>query len=222
MKIVFFSSKKYDQTFFDQTNQNQYDFTYYPIRLNQETASLAKGFDVVCCFVNDQVDAPVLLKLKELHVKMVALRCAGFNNVDLPAAKTNGIAICRVPEYSPYAVAEHTCALILDLNRNIHRAHSRIRENDYSLDGLLGFDLHGKTVGVIGAGKIGEVFINIMLGFGCRILVSDPEYLQPDHPRIKKTDLDELLQQSDIISLHCPLNQNTHHLINHEAQLPSR
>lgn len=217
MNIGFFSSKKYDKVVFDQTNSGQHEITYHPVRLSKDTVALASGFDAVCCFVNDEIDASVIESLSNMKVKLLALRCAGFNNVDLTAAKANGLPICRVPEYSPYAVAEHTCALILDLNRNIHRAHNRIRENDYSLDGLLGFDLHGKTVGVIGAGKIGRAFINIMLGFGCYIQVCDPEYDQPDNPKIKTGGLDDVLKNSDIISLHCPLVPGTHHMINQAA-----
>ena len=217
MKIGLFSSKKYDKTFFDAANKGIHEIVYQPVQLNRDTTPLVKGFKALCCFVNDQIDESVLAQLKHMNVELVALRCAGFNNVDLLAAEEYGITICRVPEYSPYAVAEHACALILDLNRNIHRAHYRIRENDYSLDGLLGFDLHGKTVGVIGAGKIGQVIIKIMLGFGCNILVCDPEFTQPNDSRITKTDLDALLRDSDIISLHCPLNSNTHHLIDRRA-----
>lgn len=187
-------------------------------RLSEETVNLAEGFDVVCCFVNDNLDANVLRTLHNFGVKMVALRCAGFNNVDLKVAKEIGIAICRVPEYSPYAVAEHACALILDLNRHIHRAHNRIRENDYSLDGLLGFDLHGKTVGVVGAGKIGLAFAKIMSGFGCRILIHDPYLSKKDlPPDYIQVTFDELLVQSDVISLHCPLSKDTHHLIDEQA-----
>ncbi|ABD82123.1 2-hydroxyacid dehydrogenase [Saccharophagus degradans] len=217
MKIGLFSSKKYDKVVFHQINSGQHEITYHPVRLNKDTVKLASGFEAICCFVNDEIDASVIASLSNMNVKLLALRCAGFNNVDLPAAKANNLPICRVPEYSPHAVAEHTCALILDLNRNIHRAHNRIRENDYSLDGLLGFDLHGKTVGVIGAGKIGRAFIKIMLGFGCNIQVCDPDYAQPDNPKIKKGDLDDVLQNSNIISLHCPLVPSTHHMINQAA-----
>jgi D-lactate dehydrogenase len=215
MKICMFSTKLYDKTHFSLKNL---DITFLSPRLSEETVNLAQGFDVICCFVNDNLDANVLRKLHNFGVKMVALRCAGFNNVDLNVAKEIGMAICRVPEYSPYAVAEHACALILDLNRHIHRAHNRIRENDYSLDGLLGFDLHGKTVGIVGAGKIGLAFAKIMNGFGCRILIHDPylskKNLQPNYTQVT---FDELLLQSDVISLHCPLTQDTHHLIDEQS-----
>lgn len=228
MKICMFSSKPYDEKFFSlnslDTAQStekaeNINITYLSSHLNEDTAYMAQDADVVCCFVNDNLDAPVLHKLKEQGVQLVALRCAGFNNVDLQAAKSLNLPVCRVPEYSPYAVAEHACALILDLNRNIHRAHNRIRENDYSLDGLLGFDLHGKKVGVIGAGKIGRAFINIMKGFGCNVLVYDPYITDKrnDNNNFTQVTLKELLTQSDIISLHCPLTADTHHLINTQA-----
>lgn len=211
MKIAMFSTKKYDEQFFSARNMG-YEITYIPSRLNTETSILATGCDVACCFVNDQLNAECINQLEALGVKLIALRCAGFNNVDLKACRDADIAVCRVPEYSPYAVAEHAVALILDLNRHIHRAHNRVRENDYSLDGLLGFDLHGKTVGVIGAGKIGLAFINIMKGFGCHVLVFDPvAKIEQEH--VQQVDLDSLLKQSDIISLHCPLNSHTYHLI---------
>ncbi len=210
-----FSAKPYDKNYFSLKNLT---ITYLSPRLNEETVNLAQGFDVVCCFVNDNLNAKVLSQLKGLGVKLVALRCAGFNNVDLKAAKELEIAVCRVPEYSPYAVAEHACALILDLNRNIHRAHNRIRENDYSLDGLLGFDLHGKNIGVVGAGNIGLVFAKIMKGFGCNILIHDPFIEAKDLPAdYTKVTFQDLLTQSDIISLHCPLTAETHHLIDEYA-----
>lgn len=230
MKICMFSSKAYDEKFFALNNStglnhksssntdNHIEISYLSSHLNEDTAYMARGFDVVCCFVNDSLNEKVLHTLKELGIKLVALRCAGFNNVDLKAAKTLNIPICRVPEYSPYAVAEHACALILDLNRNIHRAHNRIRENDYSLDGLLGFDLHGKNIGVIGAGKIGLAFINIMKGFGCNVLVYDPILKKtPTDNYFKRVTFEELLAQSDIISLHCPLTTDTQHLIDTQA-----
>lgn len=213
-----FSSKPYDKKYFDLVKTEEFDITYLSPRLNEATVGLAEGFNVVCCFVNDQLCFEVLKKLKDKGVELVALRCAGFNNVDVAAAKKLGLNICRVPEYTPYAVAEHACALILDLNRNIHRAHNRVRENDYSLNGLLGFDLHGKKVGVVGAGKIGQAFIKIMEGFGCSVSVLDPNAVKNSlNPSRKLVDLDELLEDSDIISLHCPLTPETYHLINAET-----
>ncbi len=221
MKICMFSSKAYDEKFFSLNNSNtseQLDISYFSSHLNEETVYMAEGFDVVCCFVNDNLNANVLKTLKKQGIQLVALRCAGFNNVDLQTAKELSLPVCRVPEYSPYAVAEHTCALVLDLNRNIHRAHNRIRENDYSLDGLLGFDLHSKTVGVVGAGKIGRAFINIMNGFGCNVLVYDPMLKETNADNnFTQVTFDELLMQSDIISLHCPLTTGTQHLINTQA-----
>ena len=221
MKICMFSSKAYDEKFFSLNNSNtseQLDISYFSSHLNEETVYMAEGFDVVCCFVNDNLNANVLKTLKKQGIQLVALRCAGFNNVDLKTAKELSLPVCRVPEYSPYAVAEHTCALVLDLNRNIHRAHNRIRENDYSLDGLLGFDLHSKTVGVVGAGKIGRAFINIMNGFGCNVLVYDPMLKETNADNnFTQVTFDELLMQSDIISLHCPLTTGTQHLINTQA-----
>ncbi len=221
MKICMFSSKAYDEKFFSLNNLNtseQLDISYFSSHLNEETVYMAEGFDVVCCFVNDNLNANVLKTLKKQGIQLVALRCAGFNNVDLKTAKELSLPVCRVPEYSPYAVAEHTCALVLDLNRNIHRAHNRIRENDYSLDGLLGFDLHSKTVGVVGAGKIGRAFINIMNGFGCNVLVYDPMLRETNTDNnFTQVTFDELLMQSDIISLHCPLTTGTQHLINTQA-----
>jgi D-lactate dehydrogenase len=216
MKVAFFSSKPYDHTFFEALNKH-HSLSYLDAPLNKTTAKLAEGCNAVCCFVNDTIDKPVLEILHTMGINLVALRCAGFNNVDLDAATRLGICIARVPEYSPYAVAEHAVGLILTLNRNIHRAHNRIRENDYSLHGLMGFDLHGKTVGVIGSGKIGSVFIKIMLGFGCKVIVYDPA----KYPiaGAEQVELDELWAQSQIVSLHCPLTPQTHHIVNAQSLL---
>jgi D-lactate dehydrogenase len=217
MRIAMYSTKSYDQQFFTAANSHGLAFTFLVPRLDRQTAVLAGGHAAVCCFVNDTLDAAVLETLASQGVRLVALRCAGFNNVDLKAARTLGIAVCRVPEYSPYAVAEHTVALILDLNRNIHRAHNRVRENDYSLDGLLGFDLHGKTVGVIGAGRIGRVFVTIMRGFGCKVLVHDPFLTEALPEDVTSVSLDTLLRAADIVSLHCPLTPETRYLIAAES-----
>ena len=216
MKVAMFSTKPYERRHFENPGSARHHFTYLEPRLEQQTASLATGHDAVCCFVNDELDRLVLEQLAEQRVGLVALRCAGFNNVDLEAAKSCKIKICRVPEYSPYAVAEHTVALILALNRHIHRAYNRVRENDYSLEGLLGFDLAGKTVGVIGAGRIGRVFINIMLGFGCRVLVFDPGDVKLP-PGSEAVSLKLLFSHADIVSLHCPLTPETYHLVNEET-----
>ncbi len=215
MKVAVFSSKPYDEDHIKNINNDQHELTFFEPKLNEQTAKLSQGFEAVCCFVNDTLSSPVIKTLADNGVKLIAMRCAGYNNVDLATAEAHNITVTRVPEYSPYAVAEHTAALALDLNRNIHRAHNRIRENNYSLHGLLGFDFHGKTVGVIGTGKIGLAFINIMIGFGCKVICSDP-YPNPD---VEKTDaqyvpLDQIWAQSDIISLHCPLLPSTTHIIN--------
>lgn len=218
MKVAVFSSKPYDEQHLSRVNQNIHDLVFFEPHLNEQTAPLSQGFDAVCCFVNDTLSESVIYTLKDNGIKCIAMRCAGYNNVDLAACEQAGIAVLRVPEYSPYAVAEHAVALLLDLNRNIHRAYTRVRENDYSLNGLLGFDLHGKTVGVVGTGKIGLAFINIMLGFGCNVLCYDPN----PNPEVEKTaatyvPLDALLATSDIISLHCPLLPSTKHLINRQS-----
>lgn len=215
-KIAVFSSKPYDEEQLQKAlSDDALQFTFFEPKLTWQTVALAKGFDGVCCFVNDVVDADVVKALADYGIKIIAMRCAGFNNTDLNACSAYEIALARVPEYSPCAVAEHAVALILDLNRNIHRAFSRVRENDYSLNGLMGFSLHGKTVAVIGGGKIGIAFIKIMKGFGCRVLCFDPkpsdELKSMD---IEIVDLGSIWEQSDIISLHCPLVKQTYHLIN--------
>ncbi|GAA3972786.1 2-hydroxyacid dehydrogenase [Allohahella marinimesophila] len=223
MRVAFFSTQTYDRTFFDRLNSSHgHELIWFDTHLNQKTAALAAGAEAVCVFVNDTLDASTLETLSALGVRFVALRCAGFNNVDLPAAAGLGMTVVRVPEYSPYAVAEHAVALILALNRRIPRAYNRVRDGNFKLDGLMGFDLHGKTVGVVGTGKIGAIFARIMLGFGCRVLAVDP---YPD--LTLKSDLEaagsgyaELAQvfaESDVLSLHCPLNKHTHHLIDAAA-----
>lgn len=218
MKVAVFSTKAYDREFLTRANSeitHPHEFIFHEAQLNTHTLLLAQGCTAVCCFVNDHLDANVLTQLHSLGVKLIALRCAGFNQVDISCAKTLGIIVARVAEYSPHAVAEHALGLILTLNRNIHRAYHRVRENDYSLNGLLGFDLVNKTVGVIGTGKIGAVFARIMRGIGCEVLAFD---LQPDPSLaaagITYVALEDLWPAADIISLHCPLTPNTHHLIN--------
>lgn len=218
-RIAVFSSKSYDKQFLDAENANfGFEIDYHEARLSPKTAILASGCDAVCLFVNDRADAEVLDGLAKLGVRFIALRCAGFNNVDLEAAERLGIAVARVPAYSPYAVAEHTLALILSLNRKTHRAHSRVRDGNFALDGLLGFDLHGKTVGVIGTGRIGSVFAKIMRGFDCEVIGHDP-YPSPAFTQAggAYAPLGEVLARSSIISLHCPLTPETFHLINDEA-----
>lgn len=219
MRVAIFSTKKYDQEFMDEANkQAGHDLHYFETRLTSETCSLVQGFDAVCVFVNDSVDRTVLKAMAEGGVKLLALRSAGFNHVDLKAAKELNIMVARVPAYSPYAVAEHTLALILALNRHIHRAYNRVRERNFALDGLLGFDIRGKTVGVIGTGQIGTVFTRLMSGFGCKLLGNDPTPNKDCQAMgMKYVQLDELFERSHIISLHCPLTPQTHHLINSQV-----
>lgn len=219
MKILFFSSKVYDQQFFSLTNQKfSFELKFLEEHLNKHTAILAKGYDVVCVFVNDIVNADVLKVLAEQGVHLIALRCAGFNNVDVKAAETLGIKVVRVPAYSPYSVAEHTIALILALNRKIHRAYNRVKEGNFALSGLMGFDLHGRTVGLIGLGKIGLVTARILKGFGCRVLGYDiAKSEELDEIGVEFSDLNRLYAQSDIISLHCPLTPETYHIINDDS-----
>jgi len=219
MRIAVFSTKSYDRQFLDAANADAgHELRYIETRLSAETAALASGAGAVCAFVNDLLDRDTLKLLAEGGVRLVALRSAGFNNVDLAAARELGISLARVPAYSPHAVAEHTVALILALNRKIHRAYARVREGNFALDGLLGFDLHGRTVGIVGTGKIGLEVARAMRGFGCRLLGSDPE-LDPEFTKLggQYVDLPALLAQSDIVTLHCPLTPSTHHLIDDAA-----
>ncbi|HEY9885480.1 MAG TPA: 2-hydroxyacid dehydrogenase [Thermosynechococcaceae cyanobacterium] len=226
MKVAFFSSQSYDIHSFEAANANyHHQLTFFENQLNCNSAVLAAGFPVVCIFVNDVVDVATLEVLAAHGTLLLALRCAGFNTVDLKRAAELGIRVVRVPAYSPYAVAEHAVALILTLNRKLHKAYNRVRDDNFSLEGLLGFDLHGCKVGVVGTGKIGRVFSQIMQGFGCSLLGYDP-YPNDKFETIanaRYVPLRELLSQSDIISLHCPLSPETHHLINAEtiAQMKS-
>lgn len=219
MRVAVFSTKPYDRQFLEAANGfHDFKLKYFESRLTSETVQVAAGYDGVCVFVNDVLDADVIARLSAEGVKLIALRCAGFNNVDLHAADEHGMTVVRVPAYSPYSVAEHTVAMMLSLNRKIHRAHNRVREGNFSLDGLLGFDLHGQTVGVIGTGQIGLVVIQIMLGFGCKVLAYDP-YPNPKVEQMGASyvSLDDLLTHSDIITLHCPLTPETRHLIDAET-----
>lgn len=217
MKIAFFDTHNFERTTFLEANTNfKFQIDFLEARLNDKTASLAKGAEVVCSFVNDKIDEVCLKNLKAAGVRLVALRSAGFNHVDLAAAQKYQITVARVPGYSPHAVAEYAVGLLLTLNRKIHRAYSRVRELNFSLDGLVGFDLHGKTVGVIGTGKIGKIFCQIMASFGCRVQVNDLKH-DPElekNPAITYVDCPTLCSQSDIISLHVPLTPQTHHIIN--------
>jgi D-lactate dehydrogenase len=219
MKTAVFSTKPYDREFLEKANESAgLELTFFESRLNSNTVKLAEGFESICVFVNDQLDASVLIGLKKVGVKHIALRCAGFNNVDIASAEELGLTVTRVPAYSPYAIAEHAVALMLSLNRKIYWAHSRVRDGNYSLDGLLGFDLHGKTVGIVGTGKIGQCLAEALHGFGCRLLGVD----RYENERCKEIGMEyvpfeQVLGEADIISLHCPLLPETHYLIDSEA-----
>ena len=224
-RIAFFGTKKYDQETFDSVNASLneqgevrygFDIKYFKAHPNMDNVLLVQGVEVVCCFVNDTLSADVITEMGRLGVKLIALRCAGFNNVDIAAAQKVGIRVVRVPAYSPHAIAEFTLGLILALNRHLPRAAARTRDGNFSLQGLMGFDLYGKTIGIIGTGKIAKVLIQILQGFGMRILGND---LYPDEAfaaqhNMQYVPLDTLLRESDIISLHCPLTHDNHHLIN--------
>jgi D-lactate dehydrogenase len=215
MKVTFFSTQPYDKSSFEDHNKNfGFDLHFFDVALNEQTAQLIDHSEAVCVFVNDRVSEPIIKYLANQGVNLIALRCAGFNNVDLNAARANNVKVVRVPAYSPHAVAEHAVAMIMALNRKTHKAYNRIREQNFSLNGLLGFDLCGKTIGVIGTGNIGQVFCKIMLGFGCRVLAYDiNEQDNVKKAGVKYVPLDELLSTSDIISLHCPLNDHTRYII---------
>lgn len=221
MRVTVFSTKSYDRRFLDLANAaaaDRHQIRYIEARLTEESAPLASGAEAVCAFVNDVLNRPVLEVLSAGGTRLVALRSAGFNHVDLSAAADLGISVARVPAYSPDAVAEHTIALILSLNRKIHRAYARVREGNFALEGLLGFDLHKRTAGIVGAGKIGIAVARILKGFGCRVLVHDPAP-SPELGAIgaEAVPLSTLLAESDIVSLHCPLTPETHHLIDVDA-----
>jgi D-lactate dehydrogenase len=219
MKVAVFSSQSYDREFLSAANQNSdRELVFFEPRLTRETVALAAGFPVVCVFINDELGEETLQQLANQGTKLIALRSAGYNNVDLSVAKELGMTVVRVPAYSPYAVAEHAVGLILTLNRKLHKAYNRVRDDNFSLEGLLGFDLHESTVGVIGTGKIGQCFARIMKGFGCHLLAYDV-HQNPDCVAmgVKYVDLPELLAASDIISLHCPLIPQTYHLINADS-----
>lgn len=219
MRIAVFSTRPYDRDSLDAASAaSGHDLVYLEPRLTIQTAVAAGGAEAVCAFVNDELNARTLDALAGLGVRLVALRCTGFNNVDLAAARRLGIVVARVPEYSPHAVAEHTVALILALNRKIHRAYARVREGNFALDGLLGFDLYGRTIGIVGTGKIGTVFARIMHGFGCTVLAHDPmPNAECESFGTQYVPLAELFGGADIVSLHCPLTPATHHLIGLDA-----
>ncbi len=219
MKVAVFSAKTYDRKFLEAANTDYgHELVFFEPSLNVNTAILASSFPAVCVFVNDQLDEKALQALQEQDTCLIALRCAGFNNVNLKVAAQLGMTVVRVPAYSPYAVAEHTIGLILTLNRQLHRAYNRVREGNFALEGLLGFDLHDHTVGIIGTGKIGAIVMQILKGFGCHLLAYDL-YPNPDCQALgaKYVELPELFRTSDIISLHCPITPQTYHLIDSQA-----
>lgn len=219
MRVAFFSTKPYDVSFFQEANQEfGHELVFLEPRLTEETAQLARGCPAVCAFVNDELNARALDRLAQNEVRLIAMRSAGYNNVDLDAAEDLGLTVVRVPAYSPYAVAEHTVGLMLTLNRKIHRAYNRVREGNFALDGLLGFELHGRTVGIVGTGKIGTIVGKILQGFGCRIIASDP-YPSEEAQQLgfEFVGLDTLFANADIITLHSPLTNDTYHMINAHA-----
>lgn len=214
-KLAMFDAKGYDMDSFERHNAGRLSIHPIPARLDRETVAAAADFQAICIFVNDQCDAEVVSILASLGVKLIALRCAGFNNVDLESCRNHDISVVRVPAYSPHAVAEHTVALMLMLNRHLHQAYMRNRTGSFVLDGLTGFDMRGKTVGVVGTGKIGQCVVDILLGFGCRILAFDkyPNEELVGRNNVDYVDLDAIWTESDIITLHVPLFEETHHLI---------
>ena len=224
MRIAVYSTKPFDRSTLSAHNEaHGHELTFYETRLTTNSANLAAGCEAVCAFVNDELDAATLERLHGGGTRLVALRAAGFNNVDLKAAARLGLTVMRVPAYSPYAVAEHAVALLLALNRHIPRAYNRVRDGDFSLSGLTGYDLHGKTVGIVGSGTIGAVFAGIMQGFGCEVLAYDPRPNEELRERgVRFVELDELLGASHVLSLHCPLNEHTHHLMDEGAFAKTR
>ena len=219
-KIAFFDTKSYDRENFDKVNATfGFEISYYKERLSMNTVSLTQGVDVVCIFVNAECEARVIERMAQNGVKLIALRCAGFNNVDIQAARKFGIKVVRVPAYSPHAVAEYAVTLMLTLNRKVYRSVYRTREGNFKLNGLLGFDMHGKTVGLVGMGRIAKELVKILHGFGMNILAYDlyPDKAFAEQYGVKMVSLDELYEGSDIISLHCPLTEETKFIINNES-----
>lgn len=220
MKIYFFDAHTFEKEPFSEANKKyNFEITFLEGKLSEITAALAAGYPCICAFANDNLSRPVLALLAKNGTKLIALRSAGYNHVDLMAAAEYGLKVVRVPEYSPYAVAEHAVALLLTLNRKLHKAYNRVREGNFSLEGLVGFDLHGKIVGVIGTGRIGKAFIKIMKGFGCKVIAFDkfPDSRFAVENKFDYVELNEVFRRSDILSLHAPLTPETHHIINHEA-----
>lgn len=213
-RVAFFDTKQYDREWFDRLNKS-FEIKYFEEKLNPENADLAVGFDGVIAFVNDTINSKTIRILAENGVKVLAMRCAGYNNINFKAAHEYDLSVMRVPVYSPYAVAEHAMTLLLALNRKIHKAYNRTRDFNFSISGLTGFDLNGKTIGVIGTGKIGQIFIRICRGFGMRVIAYDP--FPVENPSFEYTDLDTIYRESDAISLHCPLTKESHYLLGSDA-----
>jgi D-lactate dehydrogenase len=218
MRVAVFSARPHDRQFLGAANRGQHQLIYFETHLCQDSASMAAQAEVVCAFVNDRLDRDTLELMKQGGTRLITLRCTGFNNVDLAAAREFGMAVARVPVYSPSAIAEHSVALMLSLNRHVHRAYARVREGNFSLDGLLGFDMRGRTVGIVGTGRIGMALAQILRGFGCTVLATDT-VPNVELPRLggRYVALTELLSESDIVSLHCPLTAETRHLIDAPA-----
>lgn len=221
VKILFYSTRSYDKISFREklSNYSNLDITFIESPLNKKTVELAKGYDAICIFVNDNANTDIVKRLSELGVKHIALRCAGFNNIDYKTANELGITVTRVPGYSPESVAEHAAALLMAVNRRLHKAYGRVRDNNFSLTGLSGYCLHGKTVGIVGYGRIGQCFANICRGLGMKVIAYDPYYKVPEDQEIdvELVSLDELYKRSDVISLHTLYNKETHHMINKDT-----
>ena len=219
MKIAFFNTKPYDREYFNSANEDfGFELNYFDTQLNSKTISLASGYRTLIIFVHDIIDSQSLTYLKKSGLELIALRCSGFNNVDIKAAYNNGIRVVRVPSYSPHSIAEHTVALLMTLIRKTHKAYNRVREGDFSIEGLMGFNLNSKTVGIIGTGKIGTIMAKIISGFGCNIIAYDPyENKECKKMGVIYSDIQVVLRESDIISLHCPLTPDTFHLINNKS-----
>ena len=216
MKIAFFSTKSYDREYFNSANTRYgYHIDYFETQLNAKTISLANGYETIIVFVHDSIDSESIKFLADKGLKLIALRCSGFNNVDLKFACDKNVKIVRVPAYSPHSIAEHTVALLLTLIRKTHKAYNRVREGDFSIEGLMGFNLNSKSVGIVGTGRIGKITAKIFAGFGCKLFAYDP--FEDDECKqygVEYTNIERLFRESDIISLHCPLNPDTYHLVN--------
>ncbi len=218
MKVAIFSTKPYERAYLEKFNKGQHELVYFDAALDANTTNLAIGFEAVCVFVGDKIDRQTIIKLSEIGIRLIDLRCAGYNNVDIKSATEHDITVLRVPAYSPQAVAEHAVALILTLNRKTHKTYNRVREGNFSLENLMGFNLYGKTVGVIGTGKIGTSFCHIMLGFGCKVIAYDVKETYELRTRgVEYRSFDEVLQHSDIVSLHCPLTPETKYICDSAA-----